>query len=161
MRCPQCDYYWCWVCGLPVYHWIHKFSENPFGCKYAPKDACSMVIKFIIFLLGLALIPTFLILAPIFVGLGYGMYGGAYIGCAPCSGKSCCVMMLRILAIIPICVLGGLGAAAGCIGAAIGALITVPVLFLHSYMFLRSLYWWSKNRGRPENEPSKMKTNYL
>lgn len=147
MRCPQCDYYWCWVCGLPVNHWMHKFAENPFGCMYAPKDLCSVFVKFLIFLLGLALIPLVLTAGPILVGFGYGIYGGGFIGCAPCEYSSFPVKFFRIFALVTIPLVAALGTAVGCIGAAIGAIVAVPALIVHCLLFFRSVYWWSKNRA--------------
>jgi len=147
MRCPQCDYYWCWVCGLPVQHWVHKFAENPFGCMYAPKNFGSILIKFLIFLLGLVLIPAILTAGPLLAGFGYGVYAGFYLGCHPCEYSSCPARLLCFLFLVTVPVVAALGTALGCIGAAIGAIVAVPALLVHCYLFFRSVYWWSKNRA--------------
>lgn len=78
MSCPQCNHYWCWVCGLPVTHWSHTFADNPFGCMYTPTTISGMVCKFIIYLLGLIILPAALILIPLIAGLCYGVYGGIF-----------------------------------------------------------------------------------
>jgi hypothetical protein len=78
MTCPKCNHYWCWSCGLPVSHWIHKFSETPFGCKFTPLNGRKMIYKFFIFLLGIVLLPLILTLGPILMGLIFGIYAGSY-----------------------------------------------------------------------------------
>lgn len=105
------------------------------------------MIKFVIFLLGLVLIPTLLTVGPILGGFGYGVYGGFYLGCVPCEYSSCPVKLFRILFLVTVPLMAGLGTAAGCLGAAIGAIVAVPALIVHCYLFFRSVYWWSKNRA--------------
>ena len=154
MRCPKCDYYWCWSCGLPVGHWIHKFSENPFGCKFTPTTGKAMIMKFFFFLLGLIIIPLALLIFPVLAGISYGIYGGfasCYWMCFGCKPSNFCAaigkIILVLLALPILCILAGLGAALGVLGSCLGAIASVPILIMHCFMFGRSIYWWNKNRN--------------
>ena len=158
MTCPQCGYYWCWVCGLPVKHWIHTFAENPFGCMYAPKTYKAVFFKFLIYLLGLILIPAGLILLPILGALFYGLYGGF----AFCFMSLCCCghqrinpclrifMIVMCLPTFAICV--GVCLALGTLASGIGAILILPALTVHSYLYFRSVYWWSKNKAHTSQQ---------
>ena len=153
MSCPQCNHYWCWACGLPVKHWIHKFSENPFGCKFTASNGAAVFKKTIIFLLGLIFIPVIMILLPILVGFGYGIYGAfafCGVGCGCFGNPLHCNIPFRIilafltLPLFPVII--ALGTAAGCVIAGLAALLLLPALLIHIYMYFRSMYWWHKTR---------------
>ena len=156
MTCPKCNYYWCWSCGLPVKHWIHTFSENPFGCKFTSPNGKAMFWKFLIFLLGLIVIPLAFIILPMLAGICSGIYGD-YVSCSyichPRRGNDCgkCGVIYRILLLIislPIgCIILGLGIGLGALGSGLGAIASIPAIILHTFMFGRSLYWWNKNRN--------------
>jgi IBR domain, a half RING-finger domain len=141
MSCPKCSHYWCWTCGLPVNHWVHTFSENPFGCKSTPENAGAMICKFFMFLLGFILIPLAFTILPVLAGLGYGIYGGGasciYMCCIMNPRDGCQVflkILLIILAIPSFFVVTALGVALGALGSGIGAILTVPMLILHCFM---------------------------
>ena len=155
MTCPKCSYYWCWSCGLPVSHWMHTFSENPFGCKFTSPNAKAMFWKFLIFLVGLIVIPLGLTILPVLGGIGYGIYGGIVtcaLMCNPRMGNcGLCGVFIRIVLIIlaiPIgCIVLGIAIGLGALGSGLGAIASVPAIIIHTYMFGRSLYWWNKNRN--------------
>jgi hypothetical protein len=167
MRCPKCDYYWCWSCGLPVGHWIHTFSENPFGCKFTPTTGKAMMMKFFIFLLGLIFIPLGLLFIPLLAGIFYGFYGGCtscYWMCCGFSPNNCCLAICKTLSVLlalpMLCIVVALGAALGALGSGLGAIAIVPFLVIHCFMFGRSIYWWNKNRihsNIQESQQSKRK----
>ena len=148
-------------------HWIHKFSETPFGCKFTPLNGRKMIYKFFIFLLGIVLLPLILTLGPILMGLFYGIYAGSYccIGIQRSYISSClCKLILYLFAIPGFFITVGLATAIGCLAAGIGALLTVPLEIVHFCIFFRSVYWWNKTR-KHDNEgaedSSKKKKNHL
>ena len=154
MTCPKCNHYWCWTCGLPVSHWVHTFSENPFGCKFTPINGTAMIWKTLVFISGLIFIPLILTILPILAGVCYGLYGG----CASCgylclhlSVDSFCTFILKLFMIIfsiPVFFIAlGLASGLGVIASGLGAIASVPALLIHCYMFGRSIYWWNKNRN--------------
>ena len=146
--------HWCWSCGLPVRHWIHTFSENPFGCKFTATTGKAMIMKFFIFLLGLILIPLGLVIIPFLAGICYGFYGGGTSFKWMCCGfrsNNCCLCICKILSILlalPIFgIVVALGTAMGALFSCLGAIAIVPLLLIHCFMFWRSIYWWNKNRN--------------
>ena len=151
MNCPRCNHYWCWSCGLPVSHWMHAFSDNPFGCKFVPLNGKAVVMKFFLYLLSLVLLPLACLLFPLFYGILAGLYG-----CFMCFFAGCVTYEVRNLAcylkviLLPLGmilspVVLAFGIAGGVIGLAFGALAILPILILHSAVFFRSIYWWQKN----------------
>lgn len=165
MTCIKCNHRWCWSCGLPVNHWVHTFSENPFGCKFTPANGKAMIWKAIFFLFGLVLIPLALVLFPIFAGLFYGLYGGCFACGAMCfkyNPKSCCQCILKIilviLAIPTFFITVGLSTGLGCLGGGLGAIASPFVLIIHTYMFGRSVYWWNKNRNHSFDSNSRARS---
>lgn len=153
MTCPRCNHYWCWSCGLPVNHWIHTFSENPFGCKFTATNGSAMLKKTGIFLLGLLLLPLGMLLLPILAAIFYGIGGGLYcvafaFGCLYSHQRLgvLCRTLLILFALPAFAVCLGLALALGALGTGACGIAVVPVMIVHTYMYFRSLYWWNKTR---------------
>ena len=150
MTCPRCSYEWCWSCGLQVDHWTHRFADNPFGCGFVATNGCDLMKKFLMFILGLILIPFVFICLPIFVGIGYGL-GGTYIIYMAFNMKvdNWYGIIIKIILIV----LSFPGAAiafvfcsaAGVFVSGLGVLAIIPAIILHAYLFARSVIWWRKN----------------
>jgi hypothetical protein len=150
MTCPRCSYYWCWSCGLEVNHWTHKFADNPFGCNFVATNGCDMIKKFLLYILGIVLIPILLVGIPILMGIGYGLFGGIYlIYMAFKANFSGCDYFFKpiiiILSFAGATIILGLAIAGGAIGSAIGALLVIPGISFHTYLFFRSVIWWRRN----------------
>lgn len=151
MTCPRCSYYWCWSCGLEVNHWSHKFADNPFGCNFVATNGCDMFKKFLLYILGLVLIPIIFIGVPILMGIGYGLFGACYLIYMACSkhvydGCDCFIKLILIILSFP-----GAGialaftVAGGALGSALGALLIIPAIGFNTYLFFRSVIWWRRN----------------
>ena len=138
---------------MPVNHWTHKFAETPFGCNYAATNGCDMIKKFILFILGLTLIPVLFIGLPIIIGIGYGIFGGFYLIYIAFSFRihGICEIFLKLVIIcfsfVGFGIAVGLGTVGGAIGSAFGALFVIPAIIFHFYLFIRSVIWWRKNLG--------------
>ena len=151
MTCPRCSYYWCWSCGLQVNHWTHKFADNPFGCNFVATNACDMIKKFLIFIVGLILIPILAIGVPILMGVGYGLFGGVYLIYLACKMRVydwCGVigkLILIHLSLVGAVIAMALSIAGGIIASGLAALLIIPAVIFHVYLFVRSVIWWRKN----------------
>lgn len=138
---------------MAMKHWSHKFADTPFGCNFAATNTRSMIIKFLLFLLGLILIPIIFIGLPVLFGIGYGLYGGMYLIVLSFTYRNyqpkCKDHIIRIVLIIlsfpAAAIVLGLGIAGGAIVTAIAALFVIPAIIFHVYLFFRSVLWWRKN----------------
>ena len=144
---------------------MHKFSENPLGCKFTPINGMAVFYKTLLFLLGFILIPLVFVIGPILCGIGFGFGGGFYTigcmsGCLNChEGLGCtdCNILVKIflffLSLPVFCIIVALGIAIGVIGTALATLAIIPALFIHSWMYFRTIYWWNKSKSR-KNKPN-------
>ena len=151
MSCVKCNHRWCWVCGLPLSHWSHKFSEFlPFSCKRAPNTGFGWFCQFFLFLIGFIILPIFIF----GVSFGGSVYGIMYsvlrchcirYGCRTSSNYCCCFLkfLFVIMPLIIICFALSLatGAVASVLATGLG---TLPAFIFHTYYFIRSCYWWCK-----------------
>jgi|LauGreDrversion4_2_1035121.scaffolds.fasta_scaffold144694_1 hypothetical protein len=134
---------------MPVSHWIHTFAENPFGCNFAPQNCKAMLYKTLLFILGFALIPVLMVTLPLLAGIGYGIYGCLACSCVclilrntPCLLRF--VIFIFTLPLSPIAL--AFSIACGALVSAICAILVIPALIVHCYMFIRSVIWWSKTK---------------
>lgn len=125
---------------------------------YAPKTYTAAFFKFLIYLLGLILIPAGLILLPFLGALLYGLYGGfafCFISFCGCVHERInpwlrIFMIVMCLPFFAICV--GVSLALGVLASGIGAILILPALTVHSYLYFRSVYWWSKNKAHTSQQ---------
>jgi hypothetical protein len=128
---------------------------------FTPATTCKMLIKTFIFLLGLFIIPLFMVAGPIIFGFCYGVYASFLF---LCFGFNCSLnvnwwqrILLMICSVISFPIILGGATALGVIAGALLSLGVIPVLCFHIYLYGRSLYWWNKNRShnqpRPINPP--------
>ena len=157
MTCTVCNHYFCWVCGLPVRHWVHKFENfNLFSCKRFPRSKVGLALRVFYFFLGFLILPLLLAIIPPFLGTALG----GYLSIAFCDkvirsrkikflAKSIIIIMICIPFVFLMVPLGlGLGAALG--GLALGILV-FPTFILHIYLHARIFWFWSKSRVRRES----------
>jgi hypothetical protein len=150
MSCSNCQYRWCWVCGLSLSHWSHKLSEVlPFSCKMVPTTSYGWLFYFLLFILGFGLIPLIIFILSLFATIYVCMacpfrlrFVTSY-KLKRCDRNQCC----RFFSFIPLFILlFALGVCFGAIGAGIlTALLTIPFLVFHTYYFMRTVYWWFKS----------------
>ena len=104
------------------------------------------------FLLGIILLPFVFIGLPLVLGIGYGIFGCFYIIVAACkmyigSIMECALKIFLIFLSFPGGILAiGICTAGGAFVSAIGAILIIPALFFHVYVYTRSVIWWNKNR---------------
>ena len=150
MNCSSCGHRWCWVCGLPLDHWSHKFSDAmPLSCKMLPSSFFGWIFYSFLFLLGFIVLPLMI--------LGFFALGTAYatVRCqtrmfsclkrvSRCNRKGDCILFMCL--VLPYLMIWGcIGLALGLAVAALGlALLTVPAYIFHTFYFVRTLYWWCK-----------------
>ena len=153
MNCPACHHRWCWVCGLPLKHWSHKFSDFlPLSCKTVPKTYFGWIGYFLMFLLGYVAIPLFIFLVANFAVL-FCFFEKI---CRQRSLKtafrygSICKKILMLMFLIPLYILISVPALA--IGIPFAAfclvILLLPAYAFHTFYFIRTCYWWNKTRTR-------------
>ena len=62
---------------MPIKHWSHNFAnidKNLFGCNIVATNGWDMAKKFILFIIGLILIPVLVIIVPIISGILFGSF---------------------------------------------------------------------------------------
>jgi hypothetical protein len=148
MSCFACGHRWCWVCGLPLYHWSHKMSEYmPFTCKRVPTSAIGWFFNFIIFLLGILLIPLIIFLIGTFTPVYFCV--DCQYKCFRClknlsrcrKGSDCALFCCFAVPYLLIWI--ALGLALGSIlGALAVGLLTIPAVLFHTFYFFRTCWWW-------------------
>jgi hypothetical protein len=156
MSCVVCHHRWCWVCGLPLNHWSHKMSEVlPFSCKTIPKTFIGWIGYLLLFLLGFAGIPLFIVLM---ANLGafyctFAVIAKFFCRCTdfrrPCrNGCNFWKAIVIIFLYMPIYIL--LIALALTMGLPFSALCLVltilPAYVFHIFYFVRSCVWWSRSQ---------------
>lgn len=96
--------------------------------------------------------PLVFVGLPLVFGIGYGIFGGGYLVSMAFkmnvrSSSEFLLKMFMILISFPVgVIILGLCTAGGAVVSAIGAILIVPALLLHVYVFTRSVIWWNKNR---------------
>lgn len=150
MDCRACGHRWCWVCGLSLSHWSHKFSEVlPFSCKTVPKTHIGWLGYFLLFLIAFVGIPLFIFLLAV-LGTFYLLFRcvwGHYSFRKPFRYGFTCLKLIRfIFIVLPVYIL--LSILALTLGVPFGALcvaiVTLPAYVFHTYYFVRTLIWWGK-----------------
>lgn len=144
MSCIVCRYRWCWICGHEVDHWTHRISINPFSCKYAPKNGKSIAIFCLLLIAGLILLAPILFIVTFSICFYYAMRVffrfirrfrclNATLGFIAISPLFICYFLL-VVAVSA--VLASLAMGGG----------IIPAIFLHIYLFGRTIYWWRRSR---------------
>lgn len=106
-----------------------------------------MILFVFLFFLGLALIPVFISVGAIILALGAGGYVGiALLECSFKASKVFGVIMIPFaFAIFGIVTSISLG-----VSFAAASIALLPVYFIHTFLFFRSIYWWCKPRVKKD-----------
>jgi hypothetical protein len=110
-----------------------------------------MIKKFILFIIGLILIPVLAIGIPIIMGIGYGLFSGGYVIYMAFQKNiydwfDYVIKLILILLSFPVAGLAlAFCIAGGALGSGLAALLIIPAIFFHVYLFARSVIWWTSN----------------
>ncbi len=138
---------------MAMSHWSHKFADTPFGCNYAATNTRTMIVKFFLFLLGLILIPLGFIGLPLLLAIGYGLFGGIYTIYIAFTYKDynpqwyhyLIRFILIILSFPAAGIILAFCAVGGAIASGLAAILVIPAMIFHTYLFARSFLWWRMN----------------
>ena len=157
MNCTICNYSWCWVCGLSLYHWSHVYGLN-IVCEMIQMTPAGNKkwLFYLIYFLGLVLGPPFMII----LGLCGITIGGVVCflevtsNCfcsynyeenreASCLSKLFCCVFGLIFAPIWLCLSAAFAVIVVALGFAIGI---IPFYVVGIVMFIRIQIWWRKKK---------------
>lgn len=144
MKCTMCNHDWCWICGLPKNHWLHRIPFKPFQCIKAPDSQQNLILVILFFIMVLIFLPFILMIYLVCQAFYYGIY--PVLSIADRQNKcnnSCCAMFLCPVFLFYLPIVFGAAVLVAVVGTVV---FIVPAYYVHIFAFTRIIKWWQENR---------------